>query len=207
MSNRPSRLWIAAVPVAVGLMFGSASYRVQDFWYLSGEHRETVAAAPGKWAAATWEYEDAHGETTRTFSVRFAGFGDTSQDYTTNLGDDLTLPEGLVAHQVKLDFKADPSQALRYCSLTLIDDRGREYSIGLNKTTISEPDPCVPLDWPGPSVPIFKTERRGVVPFDGEPRPETWTVTPSFAAPKDAKFVELRVSYEAPDYVTLRLPQ
>lgn len=206
MRARPSRWWIPAVPVAIGLMLASAGYRVQDLWYAKGEHRETSRVDAGEWARATWAYDDAHGETTRTFSVRFSGWGESSRDFTARFGDEIALPEGLVARQVRLDFRAEPSQAMRYCNLTLIDDRGREYGIGLRETALGDSDPCVPLDWPGPPVPITRDEKRGVVPFDGEPRPAEWTVTPAIAVPEDARLVELRLSYEPPRYLTLRLP-
>lgn len=207
MKARPSRWWIAGVPFAIAAMLGSAGYRVHDLWFVTGEHHETTAVEPGEWATATWPYEDAHGDTSRTFSVRFAGWGEVSQQSKDNLSYDLTLPDGLVSRQVRLDFKADPSQALRYCALTLIDDQGREYAIGEPKSTIGAADPCAPLDWPGPSIAISKKHVRGAVPKGDQPRPASWSVSPGIVTPKDARFVALRLSYTNPNYLTLRLPR
>ena len=123
-------------------------------------------------------------------------------------GDDFTLKDGMVARTVNLDFSADPSQSLKNCALTLIDDQGREYRVGTvfddlgPKTTV-----CVPKETPGPSLPVLSAQPRGVVDKGQQPRPREWSASPAIAVPEDASFVELRISFENPDYVTLRLPR
>lgn len=206
--RRPSRWWFPAVPVAIAAMLASSGYRVNDLWYQQGQHRAVAEAGLGEWAGATASYRDAHGETTRTFEVRFAGWGETSGEVEQRLtpGETLQLPTGMVAKQVRLDFRAEPDQVLRYCILSLIDDTGRSYRLGDLVGPLTG-DPCVPEATPGPQQPIVKEQPRGELPFGSEPRPREWTVTPALVVPEDATFVELRVSFENPDYVTLTLPR
>ena len=205
-TKRPSRWWIAAVPVAIALMLVASGYRVKTFWFDSGQHRELASADAGQWASATEDYSDAHGDTTRTYAVRLAGMGDATSTVTDNVGDEIPLPEGMVARTVDLEFEAEADQALNGCTLTLVDDQGRRFELGgtTSRLTIS-PYACVPEETPGPSLAVLKSDVRGATPDDTDPRPQRWTVSPRIVVPQDATFVELRVSFEHPDYVTLAL--
>lgn len=205
---RPSRWWMAAVPVAIVAMLAASGYRVPVFWYQSGLHHELASADPDGWAKVTEEYADVHGDTTRSYSVRFAGLGGAVPAYEDNSGDEFTLPDGMAARTVNLDFSAAPDQVLKGCAVTLIDDQGRQYRVGGPfdgigpRTTV-----CVPEETPGPSLAVLKKDARGAIPADEQPRPREWSTSPAIAVPEDARFVELRISFENPDYVTLRLPR
>ncbi|MFC7490916.1 MULTISPECIES: hypothetical protein [unclassified Knoellia] len=204
----PSRWWIAAVPVAIVVMLAANGYRVPVFWYQSGLHHEIASADSGTWARVTEKYADGQGDTTRRYSVRFAGLGGADPAYEDRSGDDITLPDGMVARTVTLDFEAEPDQVLKNCAVTLIDDRGREYRVGGASDAIGPgTTACVPEDTPGPSLPVLRNEPRGAIPEDEEPRPRTWSTATRIPVPEDATFVELRISFENPDYVTLRLPR
>ena len=204
---RPSRWWMAAVPVAVASMLAANSYRVPVFWYQSGQHHEIAAGEANDWVAVTERTSDAHGDLTRTYSVRWAGLGGADPAYVART-DDFTLADGMVTRTVNLDFRAEPDQTLKHCALTLVDDRGRQYRVGhVNdgigpKTTV-----CVPEETPGPGVAILPSMARGALPAKEQPRPREWSTSPAVAVPEDARFVELRISFENPDYVTLRLPR
>lgn len=204
---RPSRWWVAAVPLAVVAMLVASGYRVPVFWYQSGQHHEIADGEAGRWVEVSEQTSDAHGDLTRRYSVRLAGLGGADREYVADV-DEFTLPEGMVARRVRLDFRAAPDQVLKACALTLVDDRGRRYRVGHAfdgigpKTTV-----CVPEDSPGPSLAVLSSMRRGALPDDEAPRPAEWSVEPAIAVPEDARFVELRISFEDPDYVTLRLPR
>lgn len=204
---RPSRWWMAAVPVAVVAMLAASGYRVPVFWYQSGQHHEIADGDAGRWVEVSERTSDAHGEFTRRYSVRLDGLGGARSEYVAGF-DAFTLPEGMVARTVRLDFRAAPDQVLKACALTLVDDRGRQYRVGHvadgigPKTTV-----CVPEDTPGPSLAVIESMARGALPPEERPRPAEWSVEPAIAVPEDARFVELRISFEDPDYVTLRLPR
>ena len=208
MRTRPSRWWMAAAPVAAVAMLAASGYRAPVFWYQSGQHHEIAAGDAREWVDVAEQTSDAHGELTRRYSVRLAGLGGESTAYEAGFGDEFTLADGMVARQVRLDFRADPEQPLKHCALTLVDDRGREYRVGHTFDAIGERiTVCVPKETPGPSLTVFRSEKRGALPKDELPRPKEWSVSPAIAVPKDARFVELRISFGDPDYVTLRLPR
>ena len=208
MRTRPSRWWMAGVPFAIAGMVVASGYRVPVFWYQSGQHHEIADGDAQQWVDVAERTSDAHGDLTRRYSVRLAGLGGESTAYEAGYGTEFTLADGMVARQVRLDFRADPDQPLKHCALTLVDDEGREYRVGHVFDGIGENIAnCVPEETPGPSMPVLASQQRGVLPKDELPRPRKWSVSPAIAAPKDARFVELRISFEDPDYVTLRLPR
>ena len=204
--RRPSRWWMAAAPAAIVAMLAASGYRVPVFWWQSGQHHEIAAGDAQEWVTVAEETADAHGDLTRRYSVRLVGLGGEDTAYEAGFGDEFTLADGMVARTVDLDFRADPGQPLKNCVITLVDDRGRQYRVGHPldrigpRTTV-----CVPEETPGPSLPVVRSQVRGTLPDKELPRPGEWSVSPAIAAPKDARFVELRVSFEDPDYVTLRL--
>ncbi|MEO6021034.1 MAG: hypothetical protein ABIP45_12380 [Knoellia sp.] len=203
--RRPSRWWVAAVPVSIVAMLAASGYRVPVFWYQSGLHHEIASADAGTWANVSERYADAHGDTTRTYSVRFAGLGGADTAYESR-GTDVALPDGMVAQQVQLDFRAAPDQALKDCVLTLIDDQDRQFRIGHLFDEIGPRQfSCVPEQTPGPSLAVLTSYVRGAIPMEEQPRPVEWSTSPTIAVPKNARFVALRISFENPDYVTLKL--
>ncbi|KGN34384.1 hypothetical protein N802_12305 [Knoellia sinensis KCTC 19936] len=203
--NRPSRWWIAAVPVAIVTMLLANGFRVPVFWYQSGQHREIASGDANEWVSVTEETSDAHGDLTRKYDVRFAGLGGAETAYESRAGE-FTLPEGMVARSVKLDFRAEPDQVLKHCAVTLIDDEGREYRVGHVEDDLgAKITVCVPEETPGPSAPIVDAETRGTLPPEEQPRPSEWSASPAIAVPADARFVEVRISFENPDYVRIRL--
>lgn len=205
--RRPSRWWVAGVPFAIAAMLAASGYRVPVFWYQSGQHHEIAGGSSTEWVDVVERTSDAHGDLTRRYSVRLAGLGGESTAYEAR-SDEFALADGMVARQVRLDFRADPEQPLKNCALTLVDDRGREYRVGHVTDGIGpRVTVCVPDETPGPSMPILRSEKRGALPEDELPRPREWSVSPAIAAPKDARFVELRISFEDPDFVRLRLPR
>lgn len=205
--SRPSRWWIAAVPVAIATMLVANGFRVPVFWYQSGQHHEIASGDAQDWVSVAEKTSDAHGDFTRAYDVRLAGLGGEQTAYQERFGGDFELKDGMVARTVNLDFRADPDQPLKNCALTLVDDQGREYRIGHVFDGIGPGvTVCVPEETPGPSIPLFKTEQRGALPPKELPRPEQWSAARAIAVPRDATFVELRISFENPDYVTLRLP-
>lgn len=204
--RRPSRWWIAAAPVAVAAMLAASGFRVPVFWYQSGQHHEIASGDAGRWVAVSERTSDAHGDLLRKYDVRLAGLGGEQTAYEGKRVGEFELPDEMVARTVNLDFRADPSQVLKNCALTLIDDRGRSYRIGhLNDDVGPTTTTCVPEDTPGPNLPVVKSMKRGALPDKELPRPGEWSAAPAIAVPKDAHLVELRISFENPDYVTLRL--
>lgn len=205
--RRPSRWWVAAAPLAVVTMLAAGGYRVPVFWWQSGQHHEIADGEAEEWVAVAEQTSDAHGDLTRRYSVRLAGLGGADPAYVARF-DEFSLADGMVARTVRLDFRAEPDQPLKNCALTLVDDEGRQYRVGhVNDGIGPRTTVCVPKQTPGPSLPIVESEVRGRLPEDEQPRPREWSVSPAIAAPEDARFVELRISFEDPDYVTLRLPR
>ena len=62
---------------------------------------------------------------------------------------------------------------------------------------------CVPEETPGPSLAVLDSDVRGATPDDTQPRPTRWATSPQVVVPRDAEIVEVRVSFEHPDYVRL----
>lgn len=206
--RRPSRWWVAAVPVALVAMLAASGYRVPVFWYQSGQHHEIADGDARAWVDVTEQTSDAHGDLNRRYSVRLAGLGGEDTAYKTRYSDEFTLTDGMVARTVRLDFRAEPDQTLKNCALTLVDDEGRQYRVGHVFDSIGPSvTVCVPEDRPGPSAAVLDSMPRGALPPKELPRPREWSVSPAVAVPKDARLVELRISFENPDYVTLRLPR
>lgn len=202
--RRPSRWWIAAVPVAIATMLVANGYRVSNFWYYSGQHHEIAQGLEGRWTDVQEQTEDAHGELTRAFSVRLGEIEGDDTAYVDRWSNEFALGDGMVARSVTLDFRAEPDQVLKSCMVTLVDDEGRSYRVGSvddavgPRTTV-----CVPEETPGPSLAVVPSFQRGALEEGQQPRPKEWTVRPAVAVPSDAKIVEVRISWENPDYVTL----
>ena len=196
---RENRWWLPAAPFAVAAMLGASAYNLHDFWYIQGLHHEEASAPQGRFVAVTDDYDDAQGHTSRTFRVRLARI-EEADTYWYDLGDDGPRPvgngqEALVVH---LDWEADPDQAIKYCSVALVDDEGRRYEPVGN----AQPDSCTPDGHGGPDPAQFDGQVRGQVP-DGEDRPPTWSTAPAFLVPDGVEIRRVLVWWELPDYVSL----
>jgi len=201
---RPSRWWIVAIPFAIALMLAASGYRVGTFWFHNGQHRVLASADAGEWARASEDYTDVFGDTTRSYAVRLAGWGQESSTVVNSRGEEFALPDGMVARTVNLEFEAEPDQALTSCTISLIDDRGRRFDNGGSTSQVAnESSACVPEETPGPSLAVLDSDVRGATPDDTQPRPTRWATSPQVVVPRDAEIVEVRVSFEHPDYVRL----
>ncbi len=64
-------------------------------------------------------------------------------------------------------------------------------------------DRCVIFDQRGPSDPSSVDDERGELPFDSEPRPETWSTAPVFLVPEGIEITQVLVWWRLPRYVAL----
>jgi hypothetical protein len=206
MSDSPSwlrrnRWWLLALPVSLALVVASSSYFVKDFWYDAGLHHRLAEGEPGDLVTVTDDYSDALGETSRTFSVRFSETG-TWPVYPTQDGV-ATPPPGLEVRFVRLDFEAETDQALGTCTVVVEDSDGRRYEVPDAFVQIAQ---CTPADRSGPIVPGIAGQERGELPYEQEPRPPTWSVTPRFLLPEGAEITRVLIWWQLPDYVELAAP-
>ena len=195
---RDNRLWLAALPFCVTAMVAASSYNVRDNWYRTDLHHEIAHAKTGEWVEVSDEYDDTVGTTRRTFEVRLTGLREGGT-YVNDDDEPRPPPEGLRAVEAQLDWRADPDQQLRGCNLELLGTDGRRYQL-------DAPGICVPFETGGPAIPApGDTERPGIPELEA-PRPPTWSTRPVFLVPDDAHVTSLRLSWAAPDYVTLPAP-
>lgn len=110
-------------------------------------------------------------------------------------------PEGTKALRVDLSFEADPDQALRACSLGLVDQDGTRYDFSASVDNIEQDDisPCVPWGHEGPETPVFKGQVRSTPP--GEERPPAWTMKPVVIVPEDATITHVVMWWEKPEHL------
>jgi len=195
---RENRWWLLAVPLALAAILAASAYNVRTYWYLPGLHHELASADQGEFVRVTQGYEDAEGQTSRTFRVRLTGFTNrTAYQLTIDGPEQLRIGEqALVVH---LDWEADPDQALRTCDITLVDDEGRRY----REAGTYQPDQCTPEGRGGPEPAQFQGDVRGELPADELPRPTTWSTEPVFLLPGDVRVTQVWVTWGPPDYVSL----
>jgi hypothetical protein len=192
---RENRLWLAALPVALGAVTAASSYSLSA-WRDTGLHHEIAAAGPGSPVRVTDSYDDGLGTTSRTFEVSLAALR-TTGTYPYLFEDAAPPPEGVDAVSVHLHWAAEPDQVLRGCTVALVDDQGRRYEADGSVF----PSGCVPSDRGGPEDPHGDVGR-GQVP-EGEDRPPTWTTAPVVLVPHGRTITRVLVWWERPDYVTL----
>jgi hypothetical protein len=196
---RENRWWLPALPVALAAMLAASAYNVRDSWYYTGFHHELASADQGEFVQVTQGYEDAEGQTSRTFRVRLDGF-----TYRTTYQLTVDGPEqvkvGQQALVVHLDWEADPDQAIRTCMVTLVDDEGRRYE---EVAGTYQPDQCTPEGRGGPEPAQFKGDERGAIPSDELPRPPVWSTDPVFLLPGDVRITQVWLTWGQPDYVSL----
>lgn len=192
---RENRLWLAALPLALAAVTPASSYDL-DFWWDNGLHHELASAPQGSPVRVTDPYDDALGETSRTFEVELASLR-TIELYPYPFEDPSPPPEGVDAVAVHLHWRADPDQVLRGCSVALVDDEGRRYEADSS----AFPSACVPTARGGPEDPHGDVGR-GVVP-EGEERFPSWTTAPVVLVPHGRTITQVLVWWERPDYVSL----
>lgn len=192
---RENRWWLAALPFAVALLGGASSYHLHDYWYVPGLHHQEASASQGELLRVTDDYADDAGHTSRSFRVRLSGINRTST-YPYDMFEELPRipPPGQQALVVHLDWEADPDQAMKYCQIALVDDRGRRYEIAGQ----AQADPCTPDGHGGPDP------GTGLTP-PGEGRPRTWSTAPVFLVPEGVRITQVRLWWELPDYVSLNV--
>lgn len=198
--SRPSwwqtnRWWLAVLPVVTVLMVGASSYRVEQFWWQRGHHHEVAAVAPGE--SGSVSFSSSSSGYTRTFEVRLAGGVTRTEELPDMFAiDNDTLPEGMVVGEVSLDFEAAPDQSLRGCEVSFVGRDGVVY--GAVGDPLTQGFLCVPEDTPGPYT--------DDTPTDTPERPSTWSTSAQALIPADAEITEIRVWWNHPEYVTLRVP-
>jgi hypothetical protein len=196
---RENRWWLPALPFAAAALVAASAYNVKDYWYDGGLHQELGSARAGQFVTATDHYEDALGKTSRTFRVRLASVQKTDRyPYADQPG---PPPAGTTAWQVDLDWAADPDQALRFCTVSLVDDEGRRYDTD-DEHIFST---CTQDGHAGPDDPTSPDDVRGTVP-EGEERPSTWSTRPVVLVPDGRKITQVLVWWETPRYVKLSVP-
>ena len=164
-----------------------------------------------EWVDVTEQTSDAHGDLTRRYSVRLAGLG----------GEDTAYEDRVRrrVHARRRDGRARPStstsgptrtRSLKNCALTLVDDRGPRSTASDTSSTRIGPDTsrCAsPRRRPGRACRPQRRAAWGARPRMSSRGRASGRCPPPSPSPKDATFVELRISFENPDYVTLRLPR
>lgn len=195
-----NRFWLPAMPLALAGLLLASSYNLKEYWYDNGLHDELAAADPGTFASTTDRYDDVLGSTSRTFSVRLTALG-TTDVYPDEDGEPARPPDGIGTVVVYLDWKAQPDQVLRGCTVSVVDEQGRRYDVD----QAAFDDPCTPPDHSGPHYPFGTADERGTVP-EGEERFPTWSTRTVILVPPGRDITEVRVWWEPPDYVRLSAP-
>lgn len=202
---RANRIWLPLVPVALVLMLVGSSYRVNTLWWENGFHDSLGEAPAGKTLRVRDDFKDAVGETTRTFEVRYVGMRQVDEIDLDGEWEPAPVPPGMVAYAVRLEFQATPDQDLNNCQVSLIDSEGRLFGGNSVEEKVDNDNPCVPAKTPGPTHPTVRGDQRGVLPIQTGPRPERWTVAPIVLVAKGAKIEKVRLAWDWPEFVTLRV--
>lgn len=202
---RRNRWWLPLVPLGLVVMLAGSGYRVQTFWWESGLHREAGSASAGRYAEVSQEFEDALGPTRRTFDARVASLVEVDEIPVQYETEKQAVPDDLDAYQVNLAFRAAPDQDLNGCKVMLLDDRGHRYG-GDDTDPLGQIHRCVPEDTPGPTSPLVKGDRRGVVNAEAE-RPAEWVTHTVVLVPEGVTPSKAWISFFPPDYVSLTLPR
>ncbi|NEE00909.1 hypothetical protein [Phytoactinopolyspora halotolerans] len=196
---RRNRWGLLALPFVLAAALLTASYRVEEWWWLA-RPREAVDAGVGAWVEFTDTLYDRSGEVPIEVSVRLAGVEDAAVPFG-RPGDDLQLPAGTRGAAVMLDLRADADAPLTGCRLSVVSADGTEYAYqATSPSMVQAGSPCVPPETPGPSLDLID----GLGTGDGEPRPARWSAAPVVVVPADAEIVEVRLTWGAPRYLAFR---
>lgn len=220
--GRPPRSWwrrnrwaLLALPFVLALATAVSSYRILTLWN-PWQLTDPVPAAVGEPVRFTdeitgvedypIELELSAGPARQVTSVpdpaALDAAGADAAAAADAAGEPVLEMPGTVVWQIDLTVTADPDEVLRYCSLRLVDDQGREtaYSTVRPGVPVSG-DPCVPAAAPGPEPDLGLD----LEPTDAAPRPETYTVPVIFRTAEDFVPARLDVYWKPPRYAALEL--
>lgn len=180
---RRNRWWLPLIPVAVVLLVAASGHRLQDWWW-NTDYRTQIDHAPsGEWAH--WEdintFSDKGAE--RSFDVRLVRM-ERVDEVPNPYGDPQPLPSGSQGVLVELEFRKPVGDSTG-CRMILVADDGGYYG-----DWFSEPlrqDTCGPADY-------------------GNDPDATWTATSVIPVDPGAKIAEVRIGFNATDYLTLDPP-
>lgn len=196
---RRNRLGLALLPVALAVALAAGSSRVQEYWWDCGFH-EPASVRDGV-AELVDEYDDGH--LAYPIEARYSVASFAPVDIALSSGD--PLPAGLRAWRLRLDVEADPSVALRGCSVAVLDTAGALHASDDARLDLDLPigdSACVPADAAGPRVEFGSTSAPRVPA--GEPaRPRRFTTDTVLVLPAEAEPEAVRLWYFLPRYVEL----
>ncbi len=182
---RRNRWWLLALPAALALALASAAYRVNDFWYENGWHRELVSAPQGRFVTTHHTVYSLDQKPRRADLRMRLGAIAASDVMRDSLGAELPMPPGAVGVKLRLDFHAVGGKPAPYCTVYVLDDRGERYPV---EELDGGTNPCPP---PGGSP-------------DDPTAPRSWSRSLVAVVPKTARVDAVRVGVSWPDYVTFR---
>jgi hypothetical protein len=194
---RGNRWWVPALPLSLAAMAASSGYLLHDYWWVKEPRHEIASADQGHYLRVTDAYSDYVGTATHTFEVRLASVVETDQVTLDSFDGPGPTPAGDQALRVYLDWKADPDESMRGCTVALVDSEGRRYE----KLDRNIEDQCVPFPRGGPALPVVEGQDREVP--EGEDRPPTWSTSPEFLVPDGVRITEVLVWWKLPHYVRL----
>lgn len=183
---RRNRCWLVALPVALGLALASAAYRVNDFWYENGWHREIASVQQGRFVTTRDTVYSLDEKPKRVdLRMRLGGVGsaDVLRD---SLGQERSMPPGAVGVKLRLDFQAVGGKPASYCEVYVVDTDGSRYPV---EAIDGGSNPCPPS---------------GGSPDDAT-APKSWSRVVAAAVPKTARIEAVRVGVSWPGYLTFRI--
>lgn len=178
--------WLVALPVVLVLALASAAYRVNDFWYENGWHREIASVPAGEFVTArhtVYGFDQRPKDVGMRMRVGAVGLTTELRD---GLGNARTMPAYARGAKLRLDFQAVDGKPAPYCEVYVIDADGSWYAA---EELDAGTNPCPP---PGGS-PSDRTA------------PQSWSRLVVAALPKTARPVAVRVGVTRPGYVTFRI--
>ena len=198
---RENRWWLLALPVAPAVLLGASAYNVKEYWYDGGLHDRLASADAGASLTATDRYEDAIGETSRTYRVRLAVVRPRRCDLprTGRAGPDHRRAPP--PWRVWLDWEADPDQTLRLLHGLA---RRRPGPPLRHRHARASSTPARRRVTTVPTGPLSR--RRRPAGARGGERPPAWSTAPVFLVPEGRRITQVRVWWELPDYVQLSVP-
>ncbi len=199
MNRLPSRYrrWLLLLPVALVLVAVATASRLQLFWWPDELHDETTGRIGEPVVVRDHWLGPENEDRVRELELTVAGVepATTVEGYS---GDVRVRPAaGTQVWQVWLRVRADPEVPLGACSVSLLDDEGREsQAVGGNLPgdVMLPPTACTPSGAPGPFL-------DGTTMDGTEPRPASYQVRVYAVTADDFEPAAVRVWWEPPDYV------
>lgn len=198
-----NRAWVALLLPLVLLAVAASSFRLTRIWLPWNFTRPVVASG----TSMTF-HEDFVVDVNKTLS-RTVDISVLAVEPVPSLDGRLPAP-GATLHRVDLRFAADPDVILRGCTIELVGPDGTEYNATSGQvdapgtTQFSNPDTdCVPFETPGPTWDGFSNT---IEPAEVE-RPRNWTRSVAVAIPSTVEPAQVRIQWQAPNYVLLEIPR